>query len=205
MQKQPADRGRRFKLALPIALGLLASQTFERVAAVASVFGPIDVVRRSATPEVVRWTFQVAAPGTSAYLLCVDNGGTQNQYAPVTSANIKLNGAATFQPRDFKRSVTTLARPVQLPANNELTAELAGAPGSGITLWIEPGTSCTGERINAAPIITSTPVTTGAWLQPYVYPVTATDADHDALAFSLTAAPTGMTINAESGEVAWTP
>ena len=205
MVKQLSGRGRRltWSVALPVALVLLAGQTSIRVAAVSPVFGPVDVVRRAATPEVMRWTFP--APAGAGYLLCVDNGGQGDQYPPVTSANIMLNGAATFQPRDFKKSVTTLSRPAALLANNELTAELAGAPGSGITLWIEPGTSCSGARTNVAPVITSAPVASAAWLQPYVYPVAATDADHDPLTFSLPTAPPGMTVTPDTGEIAWTP
>ena len=125
------DRRSRAKWTVGFLIGLVfaTGQTERRVGAVSPVFGPVDVVRRTTTPEVVRWTFAVASPG-AGHLLCVDNGGQRNQYGPVTSANIRLNGAAMFQPKDFKRSVATLSRSVSLLANNELTAELAGAPGT---------------------------------------------------------------------------
>lgn len=58
---------------------------------------------------------------------------------------------------------------------------------------------------NNLPAITSTPVTTATLGQPYSYTVTATDPDGDALTFSLSIRPDGMTIGATSGVIAWTP
>ena len=58
---------------------------------------------------------------------------------------------------------------------------------------------------NRPPVITSFPgfsVTTGA---TYSYTVTATDPDSDAVTFSLVTRPDGMTINATTGVVTWTP
>ena len=54
-----------------------------------------------------------------------------------------------------------------------------------------------------APIITSTPVTNVFLGAAYSYTVTATG--FPTPAFSLTTAPTGMTINASSGLISWTP
>jgi hypothetical protein len=58
---------------------------------------------------------------------------------------------------------------------------------------------------NAAPQITSTPVTTATVGAPYAYDVNATDSNGDTLTYSLTQAPGGMTINAGSGLIGWTP
>lgn len=58
---------------------------------------------------------------------------------------------------------------------------------------------------NVAPQITSTPVTTGTVGNPYVYDVNASDGNGDALTYSLTQAPGGMSINAASGLIGWTP
>ncbi|MCU7935406.1 MAG: VCBS repeat-containing protein, partial [Candidatus Thiodiazotropha sp. (ex Dulcina madagascariensis)] len=58
---------------------------------------------------------------------------------------------------------------------------------------------------NAAPAITSTPVTTATEGVAYSYDVDATDADGDALSYSLVTAPAGMTIDGTSGLIAWTP
>ena len=60
------------------------------------------------------------------------------------------------------------------------------------------------EALNSAPSITSTPLFLADTNQPYVYPVTATDPDGDNLTFELIAAPTGVMIDADTGEVTWT-
>jgi len=58
----------------------------------------------------------------------------------------------------------------------------------------------TAVQLNRPPVITSTPITTATVGQPYSYAVQATDPDPgDTLTFSLTTAPTGMTINATTG------
>jgi len=58
---------------------------------------------------------------------------------------------------------------------------------------------------NVAPQITSTPITTARVGVAYAYRVTATDANGDNLRYSLSRAPSGMTINATTGQIAWTP
>jgi hypothetical protein len=55
----------------------------------------------------------------------------------------------------------------------------------------------------SAPVITSTPPTQIGGGSAYQYQVTAQDAEHDTLTYSLTAAPTGMTVNAGTGLVYW--
>jgi RHS repeat-associated protein len=62
------------------------------------------------------------------------------------------------------------------------------------------------DGANAAPSITSTPVTTAVEGQLYSYDVDATDPDAgDVLTFSLDVAPTGMSIDPSTGLVQWTP
>jgi beta-lactam-binding protein with PASTA domain len=59
---------------------------------------------------------------------------------------------------------------------------------------------------NHSPLITSTPIATAHTSEPYIYDVNATDIDPgDVLTFSLTKAPTGMTIDPVSGLIQWTP
>ncbi len=57
-----------------------------------------------------------------------------------------------------------------------------------------------------SPVITSAPVLTAVATQPYSYQVTATDPNAgQTLAFSLPSAPSGLTINATTGLIQWTP
>jgi YD repeat-containing protein len=66
--------------------------------------------------------------------------------------------------------------------------------------------SITAAKVNHPPTITSTAITAGAVGTAYTYPVTASDPDPgDTLTFSLTTAPAGMSINAASGLIQWTP
>ena len=58
---------------------------------------------------------------------------------------------------------------------------------------------------NNAPVITSAGDTSAKEYEAYSYDVNATDADEDTLTYSLTTAPSDMTINFSSGEIAWTP
>ena len=57
---------------------------------------------------------------------------------------------------------------------------------------------------NTAPLITSSPITETQSEVAYQYQVIATDAENDALSYSLASAPNGMTIN-PLGLVSWTP
>jgi len=58
---------------------------------------------------------------------------------------------------------------------------------------------------NSSPVIESDPVTTAKEGAVYTYDVEATDPNEDALTYSLTASPTGMTINSTTGVITWTP
>ena len=57
-------------------------------------------------------------------------------------------------------------------------------------------------KINRPPVINSTPTTTATVDVPYTYAVVASDPDGDVLTYSLSGAPTGMTISS-SGVISW--
>lgn len=59
--------------------------------------------------------------------------------------------------------------------------------------------------VNNPPHITSSPTITATVGSLYSYDVDATDADNDTLVYSLTAKPTGMSIDAQTGLITWTP
>lgn len=58
---------------------------------------------------------------------------------------------------------------------------------------------------NSAPRITSTPNPRAVAGSAYAYPVVAIDDENDPLAYSLLERPQGMTIDAATGAIAWTP
>ncbi len=75
---------------------------------------------------------------------------------------------------------------------------LSGATSRVISINVLPAS-------NYPPEITST-AQTGAFVsQPYSYDVEATDSDGDTLTYSLAQSPAGMTIDASSGLIQWTP
>jgi RHS repeat-associated protein len=61
------------------------------------------------------------------------------------------------------------------------------------------------EPVNNAPQITTSPLLTATAGASYRYDVDASDADGDTLTYSLTVYPTGMIIDAHSGQISWTP
>lgn len=68
------------------------------------------------------------------------------------------------------------------------------------------GGLCGGDESNKEPEITSTASSTASQNSAYTYEVEAEDENEgDELTFSLDAAPTGMTIDDESGVISWTP
>ncbi len=58
--------------------------------------------------------------------------------------------------------------------------------------------------VNDAPVVTSSPVTTANEYQVYAYDVAASDAEGDAVSYSLTNPPAGMVITS-AGEIRWIP
>jgi hypothetical protein len=96
------------------------------------------------------------------------------------------------------------------PGSYSVNIGFGGNPAPGVT-QTDPNynsSSASGSltltgATGTAPQITSTPVTSATQGQPYSYQVTASGSP--APTFSLTTAPTGMTINSTSGLITWTP
>ena len=65
--------------------------------------------------------------------------------------------------------------------------------------------SVTVNSVNDAPVITSVPNTSATEAVAYSYAVTASDVEGDTLTWSLTEAPAGMEIDADTGVIRWTP
>ncbi len=61
------------------------------------------------------------------------------------------------------------------------------------------------NSLNTAPIITSNPDLDTVVNLPYQYQIQAQDADGDPLTFRLDTAPTGVTLDATTGILRWTP
>ncbi len=95
-------------------------------------------------------------------------------------------------------------------ANPFFTADLPGLYVAQLIvsddmLASDPDSVVIDMALNTDPVITSVPVTETAVDERYVYDVEAVDEDGNSLTYSLPTAPFGMTIDADSGLVTWTP
>ena len=82
-----------------------------------------------------------------------------------------------------------------------VTLQVLDTQGAGVGVTYE----LTVRALNTPPVILSAPPTEGAVGATYFYQVGAEDVDQDPLTFSLGTAPSGMTINAQTGRIEWTP
>ena len=98
--------------------------------------------------------------------------------------------------------------PTNSPTNNDLgthTVIVEVDDGRGAQAEQQYQLSVIDALPNRPPIITSVPIVDGNIDRDYNYQVIAEDADGDPLNFTLEVFPTGMTIEADSGLVNWTP
>jgi len=140
--------------------------------------------------------------------------------SPVTSARVSVPYSYTVRASDPNGDAVSYSL-TQAPAGMTIQA------ATGLVSWLPSAGQVGGHAVsvrasdpgglfvtqaftvtvttNAAPTFTSTPVVTARVGTAYAYTARATDPDGDALSYSLTLAPAGMTINAISGAIAWTP
>src|SRR5437870_377121 len=112
----------------------LAAQT--SLAGTFRALSPATYVRDTAAPQEQHLGFAVRNPAVP-YRLHIDNGGDQSQYPLVASAVVTLNGNVIFGPNDFNASKSVvLDAPVTLTAVNDLSVELRGQPGGGLTVSV---------------------------------------------------------------------
>ena len=114
---------------------------------------------------------------------------------------------ATWNFGDGSPSVNGLQATHTYATAGTYTALLTVSDGRGGTASANAQVTVNGPApTNHDPSITSSPVTAAIEGQPYTYDVEAADADAgDALSYELTLAPNGMTIDASTGVIAWTP
>jgi hypothetical protein len=95
----------------------------------APVFGPQTVTRSTGKPVTSSFAFTLdpTARIDPPYMLAI-------QSDHVSSGSVSLNGKQLFGPSDFPSA--TLTAPVVLDASNTLSVELAGKPGSSLTVAV---------------------------------------------------------------------
>ncbi len=105
-------------------------------------------------------------------------------------------------------SISTTGQFTWLPSVNlvgqSVIVEIQVSDGKGGTAT-QKLTLPVNESANHGPVITSTPQTGSLVSQPFTYDVEAEDPDDDILNYRLDQAPNGMSIDADSGLIAWLP
>jgi hypothetical protein len=93
-------------------------------------------VRHTGAPTVSTRSFTVLDTDIS-YILKIRNGDSKGNNR-VSNAVIKLNEVVVAGPKDFNQKVSEIVIPVTLQTSNEISVELRSAPGSQITIFVEP-------------------------------------------------------------------
>lgn len=164
--------------------GLSATQSFNVTVASANVAPKINSAPPTSATVGVAYAYRVTATD--------GNGDTLTYSLTTAPTGMTINatsGQIAWTPTASQIGARAVAVRVADPAG------LSAAQSFSVTV----------TAANAAPQITSTPLTSATVGVAYAYRVTATDANGDTLSYSLTQAPAGMTINATSGQIAWTP
>ncbi len=191
---------RRCLSVVPLLLLLFSSLSH---AAGLTVYGPETFYRSKGTPLQYNASFTIDYPSTE-YVMKIYNGGINHDYENVPSAVIRLNGQDAVTPDQFGTKIDYIEAPVTLLANNQLDVdmlEIRGKPNGAFTIEIVQG-----PNFNYPPEILSLPITSVDENALYQYDVVAQDLDVDAvLTYSLTARPSGMTIDPNTGRILWTP
>ncbi|MFC1716758.1 putative Ig domain-containing protein, partial [Candidatus Poribacteria bacterium] len=156
-----------------------------------------NYVREKGPQPIVEDDFSVPDPGSN-FLLRVQNG--ENDQDTVSQVTLSINGEEALSHREISKKVDYVEKAVTLQQDNTIAVKVkGGSPGCFISVNI--------VRLfgNNPPEITSTPVIEAAKDALYTYDVEAFDADGDVLVFSLSTSPDGMTIDASTGLITWTP
>jgi RHS repeat-associated protein len=99
-------------------------------------FGPQSYQRGTGDPVTVTNSFTVLNPSTT-YTLRINNGGlVDGEFELVSSSVFVSNGVEIVGPNEFNQNVTVIEKPITLSSSNELSVEVRGKPGGGLTLQI---------------------------------------------------------------------
>jgi len=173
-------------------------------------------------------------PGTYVAQLIVNDGHVDSLPATVSIQAANVNDPPKITSQPITKGTEAQAYSYQVTATDANGDTLAYSlptapsgmtinPSTGLIQWTMPasggpfavtvnvadgngGTASQSFQValNHNPQITSQPTTLTIVGKAYSYPVTATDADGNTLSYSLTTAPSGMTVNPNTGLIQWT-
>lgn len=168
------------------SFGGVATQTFE------------VTVRGINTPPIITSTPKTQAFTGRDYTYTINAKDADND--PLTFTLLNAPDGMTLSPNTgvIRWTPNNGQRGVQ-------TVDLLVADGQGGVATQTFSVSVLATQPNSLPVITSQPGFVAATGLPYSYAVTASDADGDVLSFLLLQSPDGVTIDANTGQLQWTP
>lgn len=179
-------------IAAQLTVGAITAQASDTVPA-----GTVISQAPVAGTEVEKASAVALAVSTGPALVSVPNLVGQTQAA----------ATAAISAAQLTLGTVTPAASDTVPAGQVISQNpLAGASvakGSAVNLVVSTGAPA--QQIDRAPQITSTPVSAAVAGAQYQYAVAAFDLDGDNLTFSLPIAPVGMSVDATTGLIVWTP
>ena len=143
----------------------------------------------------------VPAAGIALILTVLTMASTGAQI-PITKADVDGDCRVTATDVAIVKSNLGLAAPLPNPAADVNSDGRVNTTDLNFVMRYVGKVVCSANR---APVITTAPVLQAQAAALYVYDVDASDPDGDTLAYSLTFAPAGMTIDASTGVISWTP
>lgn len=166
-----------------------------------TLLGQLSYTGTTFNRHTQRLVTQATLTDTSNVLLA---GAVEAVVSPIAPLAVTLANAAGQTP-DNKPFVTFLGGSGTQPLT-------PGGSSSPVTVMFQDGTR---DRFNfgvtllapgnTPPVFSSAPNTQAGVGATYTYQAVASDADGDAATFRLPVAPEGMTINAQTGQITWTP
>ena len=157
----------------------------------------LDVSAAGSDPTITSVAVTAATQGqpyTYAVTATDPDGGTLTFSLVTAPGGMTINGATgviSWTP--------TAAQVGSHPVTVRVTDPTARFAEQSYTLVVAADT------LAQPPAFTSTPVIVATYGQPYAYVAAATDPEAGAVTYSLDVAPAGMTIDATTGAIAWTP
>jgi hypothetical protein len=110
-----------------------AHQLSASTSAVRTIYGPHVFTRDNGAPAAETFTLAGYAPTATLHIV----NGTPDAQHRVTSATINVDGVDVVRESDFKKSVAELTVPITLANPSTVSVQLAGQPGSQVTISIE--------------------------------------------------------------------
>ncbi len=137
-----------FAVMILLVLGVFSNTLF---AAEVVIFGPIQYVRTTQSPNVFTDSFVAPFPDTLNQGVLIIENGDKNDKHRVTSAEIALNGNRKFSSNDFKKKNHLLSLPVDLVENNTIQVTLKSKPDTYLSIRVIQDIDPPAVSINSTP------------------------------------------------------